>query len=146
MNVRSPIGVLLMVILVGIALLIRPGWQVWVDALVAGNSSVTVMDMAGATELTVVASTPFCTHPAAWTDYLQYALAGRWPTAPVQATVQVDGRRVGNTPLVGSAIQPGARELLISQSGFTSERFGAESAPLGHLVAGARCLGRTDRS
>jgi hypothetical protein len=75
----------------------------------------------------VIAIAPLRTSPNGWSDYLQYALSGRWPNAPVQATVQVDNRRVGSTPVVGWPLQPGARTFVVSQSGFITETIAFEA-------------------
>jgi len=120
-DVRSPLGALLIAAMAAVALYVSPGWDAWLGSLLTPQPGVSSVASPSSTTLTIVASTPTALQPMDWQELLVFALTGRWPAEPLEASVLVDGRRLGATPLAERAVQPGLREITLSRNGFIEE-------------------------
>jgi hypothetical protein len=129
MDARNPLGIVAILILAAAAVYVAPGWPTFVGALTDAPPTVTTVATPGTTTFTVTAATRALGTPADWTDYATYARTGRWPTATVEAAVQLDDRRLGATPILERPLQPGPHALVVTRNGYLDEALAFEAQP-----------------
>jgi hypothetical protein len=129
MDVRTPIGALLVTILAAVAVEFTMGWMTAFDAFRSQVPPfVTSSASPGATTLTIFATTPLPRLGVEARDYAMYAWTGAWPTEPIEATARVGERRFGITPAIDRPIPPGRVEVELVRSGFLSETYAFDAA------------------
>ena len=122
MDVRTPAGLLLVTITAAAAVHFTVGWDDVVAGVTASKPpAVTRTTAPGSTTVTVLASTPRPRDATDMNALLAYVLRGRWPDDPLDATVRLDDRRMGITPLFDRSVEPGARQLGLSRIGYLPE-------------------------
>ena len=143
MDVRTPAGLLLVTITAAAAVHFTVGWNDVVAGFTASEPPAATRTTApGSTTVTVLASTTLPRDAADMNALLTYVLSGRWPYEPLDATVRLDDRRMGITPLFDRSVAPGARQLELSRNGYLPETITFEAtADTAHTVA--RTLFRT---
>lgn len=108
---------------------VAPGWPTFLRGLTEAPHRVTTVATPDATTLTITAATRVPGTPANWTDYATYARTGRWPTETLDATVQLDDRRLGATPILERPLQPGPQALVVTRNGYLDEALAFEAQP-----------------
>jgi hypothetical protein len=122
MDVRSPIGVLLAVLLWAGAVHLVIGWGSMIDGLRSGgDAQVVVTATPGATTVSVLSQVLRTRSGRDASAIVPYVLTGSWPLEPVEATVLLDDRRLGTAPILDRPVEPGLRAVVVSRSGFIPE-------------------------
>jgi hypothetical protein len=130
MDVRTPLGTLLVLILAAIAVQLTIGWPAVIDGFTREAPPAAIATPApGATTLTVFGATLLPRSPTDARAYAIYAWTGNWPTEPIEASVRLDDRRLGTTPLLDRPLAPGAHELELARAGYLSETRTLDAAP-----------------